>query len=167
MSESFDIVQYLDKQYPTSPCVITPGTLALETAYCNYFISSAWSKMPKSIYLHLYETISPEAAAFLKELREAAAGDTLVNMAKNPQPQWDGYKDAFGSVALPIYEKAEGVFLKGDKPGWADFVTASWFLFVKQVYGTDSKEWKSAEAWHDGRWTKLIKDLEPYAYVDE
>ena len=71
------------------------------------------------------ETISPKVAAFLKKLKEAFFGATLENLTKNPQSHWDAYKDAFGSVALPIYEKAEGIFLKGNKLGWGDFVTAS------------------------------------------
>ena len=144
--------------------MITPGTLAFETAYYNYFITSVWLGLPRCIHLYLYETTSPESAAFLGELREAAFGDTLVNIAKDPQ---DAYKEVYGSVMLPIYEKAEGVFLKGNEPGWADFVMASWTLFIKLLYVAESKEWKYAEAWHNGRWTKLINDLEPYTHIDE
>ncbi|KAF9644290.1 hypothetical protein BDM02DRAFT_3122177 [Thelephora ganbajun] len=167
MSESSDIVQYLDKQYPSSPHVITPGTLAFEVAYYKYLLAGVWSKWPTPIHQYLYETISPESAAFIKELREVAFGDTLVNMAKSPQLHWDAYRDAFGSVVLPIYEKAEGIFLKGSEPGWADFVTASFLLSIKLLYGADSKEWNYVETWHSGRWVKLIEDLKPYAHIDE
>ena len=167
MSESSDIVQYLEKQYPSSPRVITPGTLVFEIAYYKYFIAGIPSKWPRCVHHYLYETISPESAPSFKESRETVFRDTLVNVAKNPRSQWDAYKEAYGSVALPIYEKAEGVFLKGNEPGWADFVTASWLLAVKLLYGTDSKEWRYAETWHDGRWTKLITGLEPYSHIDE
>ena len=167
MSESSDIVRYLDKQYPSTPRVITPGTLAFETAYYKYFHNGVRTKWPKPIHLYLYETISPESAAFIKELREAVFGDTLVNIAKNPQSHWDAYKDAFTAVALPIYEKAEGVFLKGNEPGWADFVTASALFSIKLLYGADSKEWKYIETWDGGRWARLLEDLEPYAHIDE
>ena len=68
---------------------------------------------------------------------------------------------------LPIYEKAEEVFLKGNDSGWADFVTTSWLLAVKLLYGGDSREWRYAGTWHDGRWTKLIKDLESCSHIDE
>ena len=167
MSESSDIVQYLDKQYSSSPRVIAPGTLSLEIAYHRYLRATVWLKWPRPIHQYMYETISPESAAFIKELREAAYGDTLVNIAKNPQSHWDAYKDAYSSALLPVYEKAEGVFLKGDEPGWADFVTAAGLLAIRLLYGADSKEWKYIETWDDGRWVKLIKDLEPYAHVDE
>jgi glutathione S-transferase len=167
MSDSSDIVRYLDKQYPSSPRIITPGTLAFEVAYYKYFVAGVRSKWPKSNHQYLYETISPEAAAFVKGLREELFGDTLENLAKNPQTHWDGLRDAYGTVVLPIYEKAEGIFLKGSEPAWADFVTASWLLSVKLFYGADSKEWKFVETWHEGRWVKLIKDLEPYAHIDE
>ena len=167
MSESSDIVRYLDNQYPSSPRVITPGTLAFETAYYKYFLDGVRSKWPKPTHQYLNETISPEVAAFLKKSKEAFFGDTLENLAKNPQSHWDAYKDAFGSVVLPVYEKAEGIFLKGNEPGWGDFVTASSLLSMKLLYGADSQEWKYIETWHDGRWVKLIKDLEPYEYIDE
>ena len=167
MSESSDIVRYLDKQYPSSLRVITPGTLAFETAYYRYFQANVWSKWPNPIHQYLYETISLESAAFIKELREAAFGDTLVNIAKNPQSHWDAYEDAFNSVVLPVYEKAEGIFLKGNEPSWADFVTASALLSIKLLYGADSKEWKYIETWDSGRWAKLIQDLEPYQHIDE
>ena len=69
-----------------------------------------------------------------------------------------------------MYENAEGVFLKEREPSWADFVTASWVLTIKLIYGGDyggdSKEWGYIETWDGGRWVKLIKDLEPYTYVD-
>ena len=167
MSESYDIVQYLDKQYPSSPRVITPGTAAFEAAYYRYFFAGVVSKWPGPIHQYMYETLSPEAAAFIKESREEALGDTLVNIAKDPQSHWDAYKDFYGTVVRPIYEKAEGIFLKGTEPAWADFVTSAWLLSIKLLYGAGSEEWKYIETWHEGRWVKLIKDLEPYAYVDE
>ena len=167
MSESSDIIQYLEKQYPSSPRVITPGTLAFEIAYYKYFIGGVGQNLPKSIYQHLYEIISPEAAAHLKESGERVFGDTLENMGKNAQLYLDAYRDAYGTVVLPIYEKAEGVVLKGSEPGWADFVTASFLLTIKLLYGAESKEWKFIETWHEGRWVKLIEDLQPYGYIDE
>ena len=167
MSESCDIVEYLDKQYPSSPRVISPGTLAFETAYYKYFRTAVGAKWPKPIHHRLYKTISPESAVFVKQLRESVFGDTLENIAKNPQSHWDGYREVFSTVALPIYEKAEGIFLKGSEPGWGDFVTASALVSIKMLYGADSKEWKYIETWDDGRWIELIEDLEPYAYIDE
>jgi len=156
MSESSDIIQYLEKQYPSSPRVITPGTLAFEIAYYKYFIGGVGQNLPKSIYQHLYEIISPEAAAHLKESGERVFGDTLENMGKNAQLYLDAYRDAYGTVVLPIYEKAEGVFLN-----------ASFLLTIKLLYGAESKEWKFIETWHEGRWVKLIEDLQPYGYIDE
>lgn len=167
MAESSDIVRYLDTQYPSSPRVISLETHAFEVAYYRYFQTAVWSKWPKPIHQYLYETVSHDAGAFIKELREEAFGDTLVNLAKNPQSHWDAYRDAFSSVVLPIYKEAEGIFLKGSEPGWADFVTASALLSIKLLYGSDSKEWKYIEEWDEGRWAKLIKDLEPYGHIDE
>ena len=96
MSDSSDIVQYLDKQYPLSPLVITSGTLAFEIAYYKYFFARVWPKWPSPIHQYLYETISLKAAAFIKEFREEIFGDTLVNLTKNPQSHWDAYKDVYG-----------------------------------------------------------------------
>jgi len=163
MSESFDIVQYLDKQYPSTPRVITPGTLAFETAYYNYFQAEVRAKCPLCVYMHIYQTVSVESATWIRESRDPAPGDPT----KDPQLQWDEFKDALGSVALPAYEKAEGIFLRGNEPAWADFVTAAAVLSNKMIYGGDSKEWKAIETWHSGRWAKLIKDLEPYSHIDE
>ena len=166
-SESSDIIEYLEKQYPSSPRVITPGTLAFEITYYKYFLNGIRPKWPKLVNTYLYETISPESAAFIKPLREEVFGDTLENIGKNPELQWDTLRGAYSAVALPIYEKAEGIFLKGSEPGWADFVTASFFVWAKLLFGADSKEWRFVETWDNGRWAKLVKDLEPYAYIDE
>ena len=168
MSESSDIIQYLDKQYPSSPLVIAPGTLALQTAYYRYFwLAGVRSNWPKPVHLHLCNTLSPKAAKCIRELREEVFGDTLENLAKNPQSHWNAYKDFFHSVVLPIYEKAEGIFLGGNEPGWADFQTASALFSIKLLYGPDSEEWKYIETWDNGRWAKLLTDLEPYASIDE
>jgi len=66
ISGSSNIVQYSYKQYPWSPCVVTSGTLASETAYYNYFHSVVRSKQSRPTHQYVYETISPESAAFLK-----------------------------------------------------------------------------------------------------
>ena len=168
MSESSDIIGTWKSNTPRRPALsITPGTLAFEIACHKYLVAGVMSKWPKPIHQYLYETISPEAAAFIKQLREEAFGETLVNIAKNPRSHWDAYRDAYGTVALPIYEKADGIFLKGSEPGWADFVASSFLLSIKLLYEAGSKEWEFVETWHDGRWEKLIKDLEPYSYIDE
>ena len=67
--------------------------------------------------MYLYETMSPEPAAFLKELREAAWRHPGEHF-EGPPASMDASKEVYGSVALPIYE------MKGNEPGWADFVTA-------------------------------------------
>lgn len=124
------------------PCVITLGTSAFGATYYKYFVVGVWSKWLRPICQYIYGTISPKSAAFIKELREAAFGDTLVKITKSPQLHWDGYKDAFGSVTLPIYQKAKGIFLKGNEPAWPDFITSSPLLAIRLLCGTDSEEWE-------------------------
>jgi hypothetical protein len=68
---------------------------------------------------------------------------------------------------LPIYENAEGIFLRGNGAGWAEFIPASAFSIIGTVYGADPKGWEYTETWDTGRWIALIKDLEPYAHIDE
>jgi len=85
-------------------------------------------------------------------------GDTLVNIAKNPQSYRDAYRGTFGTIVLPIYEKADGISLKGGEPGWGDFVTASSLPSLGLLYDGGSREWKYIETWHEGGLVKLIKD---------
>ncbi|KAF9063082.1 hypothetical protein BDP27DRAFT_1335618 [Rhodocollybia butyracea] len=77
--------------------------------------------------------------------------------------EWDKVKELLGSVHAMM--KAEDKWIMGDQISFADFAVASVFETIKAVFGKDSEEWKRVVSWHDGRWDRMMTELERYSTV--
>lgn len=64
------------------------------------------------------------------------------------------------------YAKSKGAFLVGDEPSFGDFTLAGYLHMVKIVQGEQSDDWQKMSAMNNGRWVKLLEDLEKHASVD-
>jgi len=64
------------------------------------------------------------------------------------------------------YAKSKGAFLVGDEPSFGDFTLAGYLQVLKIVQGEHSDDWKKMSIANNGRWVKLLRDLEKYASVD-
>ena len=64
------------------------------------------------------------------------------------------------------YAKSKGAFLVGDEPSFGDFTLAGYLQVLKIVQGEQSDDWKKMSVMNNGRWIKLLSDMEKYASVD-
>ena len=76
------------------------------------------------------------------------------------EKEWQKVEESFGTLSKG--RKSDVLIMGGETPCFADFTVASWLRSFKVVFGEESKEWKDILRWHDGRWERLMKELEEY-----
>ncbi|KAF9651964.1 hypothetical protein BDM02DRAFT_322769 [Thelephora ganbajun] len=162
ISDSRDIVEYLDKQYPATQKLVLDPTF--EDEWEEAVFTNAIKTFPPSIFTVLHNRVSVPAAQHIRKVREAQFGDTLENLNTEEavRQQWKGFENGYTNLS-ESYKKAGTTFLsKGDVPMWADLNIGSWLISQKFTYGEESKQWKSILEWDGGLWKKLNEALQVY-----
>lgn len=162
ISNSKDIVQYLDKQYPTTQKLIIDS--AFEDEWEDIVSENVSMNFPSSTFMVLHDRVSSPAGQHIRKIREAQFDATLEDLSTEDavHRQWKGFEKGFTNLSK-FYMKAGTTFLsKGDAPIWADLVVGAVLISQKFIYGEDSKQWKSILEWDGGFWKRLNEALQAY-----
>jgi glutathione S-transferase len=162
ISNSRDIAEYLDQQYPTTQTLVLDP--AFETEWEGVILTNVIKTFPMSAFMVLHNRVSLPAARHIRRIREAQFGKTLEEGSAEEavSQQWKGFESGFINLS-EVYKKGGTAFLnKGDAPAWADLVVGSWLISQKFIYGEDSKQWKNILEWDGGLWKKLNEALKVY-----
>ncbi|ESK98219.1 hypothetical protein Moror_266 [Moniliophthora roreri MCA 2997] len=165
VSGSLQIVEYLDKQYPDTPALIPAGTLALQTAFNDAYMSKLGGLFP-FLLPKVTWIMNPRTEEFFRSTRLATYGVTMEEMYPKPESQkeqWEKLEKDLASVAGWFKEGDE--FVMGDKPSYADMIIAGWLVPVRLLWGENSEEWKNIASWHGERWGRLVKSLQKHETV--
>lgn len=162
ISDSKDIVQYLDEQYPTTQKLIVDP--ASEDELEAAILKNVLMNFPLSTFMVLHNRTSAPAGQHIRKIREAQFGATLEELSTEDavRQQWERLENGYTNLS-ELYKKAGTTFLsKRDVPIWADLVAGSVLISQKFLYGEDSEQWKSILEWDGGFWKKLIEALQVY-----
>jgi len=162
ISNSRDIAEYLDKQYPTTQKLVLDP--AFETEWEGVILANVVKNLPPSRFMVLHNRASAQAAQHIRRIREAQLGKALEDFSTEEaiHQQWKEFEKGYSNLS-EFYKKAGTTFLsKGDAPMWADIVVASWLIAQKFIYGEDSKQWKSILEWDGGLWKNINEALRVY-----
>ena len=162
VSNSRDIAEYLDKQYPATQKLVLDS--AFETEWEEVVLTNVIKTFTPSAFMVLHNRVSVPAGQHIRRIREAQFGKTLEDLSTEEavRQQWKGFEKGYSNIA-EFYKKAGTTFLsKGDAPMWADLVVCSWFISQKFIYGEDSKQWKNVLEWDGGLWESLNEALQVY-----
>jgi glutathione S-transferase len=160
ISNSRDIAEYLDQQYPTTQRLILDP--AFETEWEGVVLKHISS--PGSTFMALHNLASAPAARHIRRIREAQLGKTLEELSTEEavSQQWKEFENGFTQIS-EFYKKAGTTFLsKGEAPEWADLVVGSRLISQKYLYGEDSKQWKDIMEWDGGLWKRFNEALQVY-----
>ena len=162
ISNSRDIAEYLDKQYPTTQKLVFDPTF--ETEWEGVISTNVINKVPPSTFMVLHNRVSVAAAQHIRRVRETQFGKTLedVSTEEAVRQQWKEFENGYANLSK-FYKRAGTTFLsKGDVPMWADLVVGSWLISQNFIYGEDSKQWKGILEWDGGLWKKMNDALQVY-----
>ncbi|KAF5341608.1 hypothetical protein D9758_014085 [Tetrapyrgos nigripes] len=162
LADSFAIAEYLDKTYPDKPLLMPSHTKALQTAFNEAVLAHVRPIFP-FVLIKFCGLVHPVSEEYFRRTRIVLFGksvDEMVPQGENAKEEWKKLEEGFGKIAG--WMKKEDEFVMGDTVSFADFVIGGWLILSRLAWGNDSKEWKEIAEWHDGRWGKLVKSLEPY-----
>ncbi|KAF5360964.1 hypothetical protein D9756_005163 [Leucocoprinus leucothites] len=168
VTDSYKIVEYLDKRYPDTPKAFPPGTEALQAAFYKYFNEQTWDLA--ILIIHSVPNILSKESSLEYYHRSRAAWfgkpvEQIRPVGEELEKLWEK-AHAFFDALEGWYAKSSGSFLVGDTPSFGDFVVVALFRSMRIVRGEDSEDWRKLSTMNNGRWVKLLNDLEKYASVE-
>ena len=159
VTDSFAIAQYLDKTYPEKP-IFPPGSEGLISAFDSTLFALAGDSFRFSI-LRSSQVLNERSLEYFIRTREASFGakvDQWSPEGPTREAHWAIIEKRYYNSAKMWYDKVEGKWLMGDTFSYADILLAIRTLWFKRVY--EEEEWKRIASLHDGKWEKLLADVE-------
>ncbi|TFK52681.1 hypothetical protein OE88DRAFT_1627746 [Heliocybe sulcata] len=168
ISDSQEIAEYLDATYPSTPLLFPKGTLALQIAFQEAFTTAALLNLFAPLLQESVTVLNEKSAVYFRQTRETTYGKKLEEFSPYGavrDEHWAKTKTGFSTVAGWI-KKSGGTFVMGDTPSYADLSTAAWLLWVRQVRGAGSADFKAIQAWDGGFWGQYLASLDKYTKPD-
>lgn len=118
VTDSFEIMRYLDKTYPEAP-VLGEGLSYQRALLFKYFVErSVNPALFRIIAMDLFAAVHPDDRDYFRETREARFGCTLEAFHQPEQG-----KQQLKQVLAPVRDLLrESAFLDGDAPAGADYL---------------------------------------------
>jgi len=98
---------------------------------------------------------------YFRRTKELSLGRPLVSpVGAEKAEQWAKFRDVMSDIDECISKTdAKGPFVMGDTVSWADFFLGAFLMYIKNIKGEDSEEWKDVASWNEGRWKNLLHAL--------
>ncbi|KIM41198.1 hypothetical protein M413DRAFT_445896 [Hebeloma cylindrosporum] len=168
ISDSIRIAEYLERTYPDTPQVFPHNTLPLQDAFVVAFagnLTALWNFIIPAIC----DKLSPRSEEYFRRTREKSFGKAMEDIVPKGEvavAEWAKFKEGMGKIdAWYAKNRGKGPFLLGETPSWGDIVIASYFLWMRIVWGEDSQQWKDVSTWNNGRWAGIVEALKKYETV--
>ncbi|KAH8829844.1 hypothetical protein DL96DRAFT_1553464 [Flagelloscypha sp. PMI_526] len=169
LSDSWNIVVYIDETYPESPRLIPRGS----KAFMKVFIDIANEKLMATFgafnIAKTTEGLMQVSQIFYRETRPLLFGGATVEMVGS-MASWDDVKKTLDWVdeliKLNEGDGLRGGYILGEELTYADIFVGT-KIYWSVVHGKESQVWKDLCALHGGRWGKLIAELERVGKLDQ
>ncbi|KAG2147449.1 uncharacterized protein EDB93DRAFT_415232 [Suillus bovinus] len=152
ISNSFEIVSYLEKTYPEKPIFphnSEPLIRAFESAYLRLLQPSF-----NFLFARAAEILRPASAKFFTKVRSM---DVPLPWDENWDANWALLEKGHNTL-YEWYQKSDGKWIMGDTFSFADIMVACWLLAYKRVLKED--EWVRLSSWNGGKWAQVLADVE-------
>ncbi|KAJ4000447.1 hypothetical protein F5050DRAFT_498111 [Lentinula boryana] len=169
ISDSFQIAQYLDLNYPHRPLFpvgLNAAILSFEDLWLDKVLRHLFPLMILPVYLKL-PPASQEYFRTTRELRYKKKLEDIAPLQDRPR-LWDQVRRGLDSISRYMDANGmEGLFWFGEELTYADVVMVAWLVWVKRVLGRETSEWRNILDWNDGRWGRLMVHFQQWEYVDK
>ncbi|KAF9063084.1 hypothetical protein BDP27DRAFT_1368284 [Rhodocollybia butyracea] len=167
VSDSALIAEYLDKTYPTTTQLIPTGTHALQAAFREMFGSKMAPLALLVVPQVINKVVNGPSVEYMTRNYLPKLGisnlETWTMSEEERNEHWEKVKALLGSVHGTM--KAEDKWIMGGEISFADFVVGSILEMMKTTFGTAGEDWRRVVNWHDGRWDRMMSELEKYSAV--
>lgn len=160
VSDSYQIAEYLDKQYPDTPKAFPSGSEALQAAFYDRF-NLARPPVAPIFYGRIPNILNQGSIGWYRDTHEEWLGKSLeeVYPVEEELAEIMRKTEEFFNMLDGWYSHSGGPYFMGNIPSFADFAVGALLQLLKIILGEDSAEWKSILTGNNGRWEKLLMDL--------
>ncbi|KAI0044249.1 hypothetical protein FA95DRAFT_1562443 [Auriscalpium vulgare] len=148
LSDSLQIVQYLDTQYPATPALLPASSRALQKAFLETYLPTRI----RAPIIHLVvqmsaEQLSPRSAEFFRRTRESDIGVAFEEIGRKE----DERQALLGKVVQAFEEvekwKGDELFVTGEQVSFVDVTIAAHLRRLQKSISEDEWEtvWKAIE----------------------
>jgi glutathione S-transferase len=126
--ESWDIVEYLEREHPDRPALFaSPGERALTRFFDAWFTLEIQRRMFALYALDIYNAARPEDRDYYRSSREARVGQPLEEFIAGREARLPALRE----MLAPLRRSLERTpFLGGDSPGYADHIALGTFRWA-------------------------------------
>ncbi|KAF9039154.1 hypothetical protein BJ165DRAFT_1352265 [Panaeolus papilionaceus] len=168
VSDSFAILQYLEKTYPERPTLFPDNTKALHFVFQVALRSTDISAVVPFLIPAEGAKLNPRSKEYFYRTRSERFGKPLEDTTptgEEGEKQWAKFKAGLDTIN-DWYEMTDdgGPFMMGNKLGWSDVFLASQLTWAKVVWQGEP-QWQEISSWNGGRWAKLLEAMKPYSQV--
>lgn len=168
MADSLLIAKYLDKTYPDTPKLFPHDSFAVIHGF-NTAYTARLAPINPFIIPRVNLKLNPASEVYFRRTREEDFGKRLEDViptGEEGEKEWKKMEDGLHVVAGWLKSnEAAGPFVMGNTVSYADCVLAAFTVWMKLIFGEDSKEWKDVKSWDEGRWEKVIEVMKDYSAV--
>lgn len=167
ISDSIDIIRYLDETYPNTPQLFNSSIFGLQLATSHALDSILAQDIRPLIVLSIHNNLDSRAQAYFRETRERRFGKSLEDVCppgEAQSKQWKRLEESFGKVAQ-WFDGQSGSFFVGDQVSFLDVQLAGFFRWIQPF--VPKERWDAILQWHNGRWEKFIGTFEKWGFMDK
>ncbi|KAF5367761.1 hypothetical protein D9758_009847 [Tetrapyrgos nigripes] len=163
ISNSFDIVEYLDSTYPDTTKLIPEETRLLQSVFADSVITVQQYIYPVATKTMVKRTPSPVTPRNLEVIKARGPPPELTD--EQEKEAWEKFKNGLGGFAKLMND--EGPFVMGKKVSMADAALFGTFAAIRWLWDETTNEWKDIMSWHGGRWSRFIETFESLPEVEK
>jgi glutathione S-transferase len=161
LSDSLDIIAYLDRTYPGTPTLLPTGSHVFQAAFEPAMLAALGVAEYAIMLPATHKIINAASQEFFWRTK----GMAQLNLEED---NWKKLEDGLGTVDGWLKRKEETQkYIAGDAISFADISLAARLLWPKKVFGEKSEEWQRISGWHGGRWGGLVEALKEFEYEDQ
>ncbi|KAF5335405.1 hypothetical protein D9611_011729 [Ephemerocybe angulata] len=173
LADSIPIAEYLEKVYPATPRVFPEDEEGLEEQKAFRVLREMvpiFTIMCKATLPVLNEAsrdhFSKARAMDLYELYEVDRLEDVPYGEEEKRVLWRDLEVCFGKLDEKVAKTdGAGVWFKGDRITFADFVIGGVLIWMRTILGENSEEWARVSPWNGGRWGRFLEGLKDYETV--
>ncbi|KAI6038813.1 hypothetical protein EDC04DRAFT_2868204 [Pisolithus marmoratus] len=158
ITDSWEIAEYLEKTYPEKP-IFNNQSKGLIRAFDSAFVNIGRVAIAFA-FLRVSQILNERSIEYFITTRETRLNQKISEFSpEGPKrdEHWTTLQRAMGTCK-EWYDKEGGKWLMGDVFSYADILVASGLFWFKRIMHDD--EWEKILSWDEGRWGKLLADVE-------
>jgi len=129
VTDSWDIVRYLDETFPQMPRLIAPGADGQVLKFFQYWVQTTiHGGIARLILRDLHDRLDPADQPYFRASREKMYRQTLEALQAGREERVDAFRKSLQPMRLSL---GHGPFVCGEQPGYADYLAFGGFQWAR------------------------------------